>query len=208
MLVRLLDRLQVTIHPREGTETSNRFMHSSQPTGYNSPPRGDGNLDPLESIADIWELQFTPARGRKLFHVYSSPFTYLVTIHPREGTETHFLYLWYNSCECYNSPPPGDGNLHSGSDSPASAWLQFTPARGRKLIYNANRNTYLEVTIHPREGTETHTHISAQYPPACYNSPPQGDGNNRLFKMSLNASIVTIHPREGRKFSMSCNSII
>ena len=122
----------VAIYPREGTETvqSHVFTSSRQhrcnlsPRGdgnghggligcighrCNLSPRGDGNVE-RQRFSHDFRVAIYPREGTETSVVSWTYTAFWVAIYPREGTET--FPCWLISCW---------------------KWLQFIPARGRKL---------------------------------------------------------------------------
>ena len=102
--------LIVAIYPREGTETvQSHVFTSSRQHRCNLSPRGDGNVE-RQRFSHDFRVAIYPREGTETSVVSWTYTAFWVAIYPREGTET--FPCWLISCW---------------------KWLQFIPARGRKL---------------------------------------------------------------------------
>ena len=121
----------VAIYPREGTETCSHQRARSIPDCCNLSPRGDGNGHG-GLIGCIGHRCNLSPRGDGNVERQRFSHDFRVAIYPREGTETSVVSWTYTAFWVAIYPREGTETFPCWLIS-CWKWLQFIPARGRKL---------------------------------------------------------------------------
>ena len=87
----------------------------------------------LARVVEQRQLQFIPARGRKLVKVTHFKSTHIITIYPRKGTETLQLRRCPRRMPLIAIYPRKGTETCGNPPKPPGNRLQFIPVRGRKL---------------------------------------------------------------------------
>ena len=86
----------------------------------------------LARVVEQRQLQFIPARGRKLVKVTHFKSTHIITIYPRKGTETLQLRRCPRRMPLIAIYPRKGTETCGNPPKPPGNRLQFIPARGQK----------------------------------------------------------------------------
>ena len=121
----------VAIYPREGTETCSHQRARSIPDCCNLSPRGGGNGHG-GLIGCIGHRCNLSPRGDGNVERQRFSHDFRVAIYPREGTETSVVSWTYTAFWVAIYPREGTETFPCWLIS-CWKWLQFIPARGRKL---------------------------------------------------------------------------